>query len=181
MPTSGFSIIWRSVGRFFRRTDPSAPGYGERGQYAGAPDPEALVDALDEETSEMLAKLAERERVDAYDYALDLLRYTIRFQYRESDQRITRWKDLTGREQEVAALVCRGKTNQEIAAKLCISEETVKKHVSSVLRKFEVKGRGILKWMLDDWGFENPEKPWESQGDIGPGSPQPPSLHPPER
>lgn len=162
MPSSGFSIIWRSVGRFFRRMGISNPGSPEREPFPRALDPEELVDALDEETGVMLAKLADRESVDVYDYALDLLRYTIRFHYQETDRRITRWKDLTRREQEVAALVCRGKTNAQIAARLYISEETVKKHVSSALRKFGVKGRGILRWTLDDWGFQNPEKPWES-------------------
>jgi DNA-binding CsgD family transcriptional regulator/predicted outer membrane lipoprotein len=46
---------------------------------------------------------------------------------------------LSPREREVLGLVCAGKGNKAIAAELSISEQTVKTHVSSILRK---TGRG---------------------------------------
>ena len=48
---------------------------------------------------------------------------------------------LTEREQEVLPLIVAGKTNQEIALALKISEKTVEKHVGSILNKFNVASR----------------------------------------
>lgn len=48
---------------------------------------------------------------------------------------------LTPREQQVLELVVDGKTNAEIAALLFISENTVKKYLSSVLQKFHLSSR----------------------------------------
>ena len=48
---------------------------------------------------------------------------------------------LTRREQEVYALLAEGKSNREIAAKLVISELTVKVHVRHVLKKLGVRTR----------------------------------------
>ena len=47
----------------------------------------------------------------------------------------------TQRELKVLELVCLGLTNPEIASKLYISNHTVKAHVASILKKFEVKNR----------------------------------------
>ncbi|PDV99678.1 response regulator [Candidatus Chloroploca asiatica] len=49
--------------------------------------------------------------------------------------------DLTPREQEVLALVTHGANNGEIAAKLRISQSTVKYHVSSILAKLGASSR----------------------------------------
>jgi len=48
---------------------------------------------------------------------------------------------LSGREQEVLRLLSRGQTNKEIAEDLEISENTVKAHLKSVLRKLGVGNR----------------------------------------
>ncbi|GII79960.1 DNA-binding response regulator [Sphaerisporangium rufum] len=51
------------------------------------------------------------------------------------------WELLSAREQEVARMVAAGAVNREIAARLFITEGTVKNHVSSVLRKLGLRDR----------------------------------------
>jgi len=48
---------------------------------------------------------------------------------------------LTGRERQVLTLMCEGKSNQEIAMTLHISEGTVKFHVNGILSKLDVSDR----------------------------------------
>ncbi len=50
-------------------------------------------------------------------------------------------EELTPREMEVLRQVAMGRTNNEIAAALSITEETVKSHVGSVLSKLQVENR----------------------------------------
>ncbi len=49
--------------------------------------------------------------------------------------------ELTGREQDVLELVADGLTNKEIGKRLNIAEDTVKKHVQSVIAKLGAAGR----------------------------------------
>jgi DNA-binding NarL/FixJ family response regulator len=49
--------------------------------------------------------------------------------------------DLTEREREILDLVARGLTNPAIAARLFLSEKTVRNHVSNVFAKLHVSGR----------------------------------------
>lgn len=51
---------------------------------------------------------------------------------------------LTKREQEVARLVCEGRSNQEIADDACLSLPMVKKHLHATFRKLEVPSRSRL-------------------------------------
>jgi DNA-binding NarL/FixJ family response regulator len=48
---------------------------------------------------------------------------------------------LSGREREVLELVSEGRANKEIAAELCVSVFTVKRHVQNILRKLGVDSR----------------------------------------
>lgn len=48
---------------------------------------------------------------------------------------------LTGREIEVIRLIAGGESNSEIAKSLCISEKTVKNHVSNIFKKIGVNDR----------------------------------------
>lgn len=50
-------------------------------------------------------------------------------------------KELTEREKEVLALVSQGDSNAVISKKLCISEWTTKKHITSILGKLGVESR----------------------------------------
>jgi len=52
--------------------------------------------------------------------------------------------DLTNREQEVLKLIISGKSNNEIAEELFISINTVKKHLTHIFKKTEVKNRTEL-------------------------------------
>jgi DNA-binding CsgD family transcriptional regulator/tetratricopeptide (TPR) repeat protein len=51
---------------------------------------------------------------------------------------------LTAREREILTMVVSGKSNRDIATALFISPKTVSVHVSALLRKFGVSGRGDL-------------------------------------
>jgi DNA-binding CsgD family transcriptional regulator len=55
---------------------------------------------------------------------------------------------LTRREQEVARLVCGGRSNQEIADDACLSLPMVKKHLHAVFRKLEVPSRSRLMTLM---------------------------------
>jgi len=54
------------------------------------------------------------------------------------------YKYLTERESEVLHMVSLGLTNKKIAEKLYISEHTIKKHISSILSKLDMKNRKDL-------------------------------------
>lgn len=64
-----------------------------------------------------------------------------------------KWQALSFREQQVAALACRGYTNKQIGSRLSISSETVKTHVRNVLTRFNLRGKEELRQTLADWDF----------------------------
>ncbi|MBD5549578.1 MAG: response regulator transcription factor [Lachnospiraceae bacterium] len=55
---------------------------------------------------------------------------------------------LTKRECEIAILICQGMSNGEIAENLCISEATVKKHVSNIFEKLGCSKREQIRMKL---------------------------------
>ena len=48
---------------------------------------------------------------------------------------------ITSREREILVLIAQGRANKEIAAELGIAEDTVKRHISNILQKFDVNDR----------------------------------------
>ncbi len=62
--------------------------------------------------------------------------------------RLPHLAQLTSREQEVAGLVCDGRSNQEVAENARLSVPMVKKHLHAVFRKLEVPSRSRLMTLM---------------------------------
>jgi DNA-binding CsgD family transcriptional regulator len=63
--------------------------------------------------------------------------------------------ELSPREREVLRMLCLGMSNRQIAEQLGVSPETVKTHVSGVLRKLRVESRGqAVARVVDDLASE---------------------------
>ncbi|GAB4218004.1 MAG: response regulator transcription factor [Rhodoferax sp.] len=62
----------------------------------------------------------------------------------------------TPRQMEVLHWLMQGQSNREIAQTLMLSEETIKTHVSVLLRAFGVKTRVQLALEADRWGYRQP-------------------------
>ena len=118
-----------------------------------------FVMRFDPEMTKILSETAHQEDMDTGPFILELVNNALHGP--DTLQLIEMWQKLTKREQEVAALACQGLTNPQIAEILGITEETVKKHIRGTLRKFNIRGRGILKWILEGWNFDNPQEPWK--------------------
>jgi DNA-binding NarL/FixJ family response regulator len=59
----------------------------------------------------------------------------------ELDPDLERYNQLSLREQQVVQLIGQGLKNKQISDRLCISETTVRHHLTSIFRKLEVKHR----------------------------------------
>lgn len=100
---------------------------------------EGLLQALDE--------LAERENRRTAEIAHDLLIAALT-QRLKDDANVEHWKALSPRERQVAALICGGYTDRQIAASLGLSPSTVKVHVRNILHKFDLRSREALRRAL---------------------------------
>ena len=60
---------------------------------------------------------------------------------------------LTGREVEILDCIARGKSNKQIAVELNISDQTVKNHITAILRKLNVNDRtqAVIHAMRHGW------------------------------
>ena len=99
-----------------------------------------------------LTTLSQHEGRPEDDLVQDLLAAGLTHYY-ESEDLWRKWRSITPREQDVAALACLGFSNREIATRLHISPNTVKSRLQNVLRKFNLHNRADLRVMLADWDF----------------------------
>ena len=72
--------------------------------------------------------------------------------------------ELTTREIQILALIAEGKSNKEIAAKLVISINTVKVHVSNIFQKIEVSSRTEATLYAIENGIVSPALPQGTPG-----------------
>ncbi len=113
---------------------------------------ERLSFSADASLIRSLQNLAEHERRPEGELAAELLTYALA-QRDAAEANLQNWRSLSEREQQVTALVCLGFTNRQIAARLVISPETVKTHMSRVLLKFGLRSRAELRQVLAEWDF----------------------------
>ena len=107
---------------------------------------------FDKELIASLRMLSEKERRPEDEVAADLLAQALA-ERDAAEACLRRWRALSPREQDVAALVCLGCTNRQIAARLHISPETVKTHVRNVLYRFDLHSKAELRQALAAWDF----------------------------
>ena len=60
---------------------------------------------------------------------------------------------LTARERDLVELIARGLDNAQIAARLTLSEKTVRNHITSIFAKLEVENRSQAIVLARDAGF----------------------------
>jgi DNA-binding CsgD family transcriptional regulator len=108
--------------------------------------------ALDTSLHTALLDLATREHRPAGEIQADLLTAALAQRHLHSHL-YERWQALSPREQQVTALTCLVLTNRQIAARLGVSEETVKTHVHNSLVKFNLHGKSELRIALREWDF----------------------------
>ena len=99
-----------------------------------------------------IKRLAYREGMPPDEMTVEILQAGIadRWDYHRS---VKLWQKLTPKEQEVAAFICLGLSNDQIAEKLHISRGTVRTHVRHIFQKFEVENRVKVQEILRWWEF----------------------------
>lgn len=114
--------------------------------------PSRLTFDMDQEMVRSLHHLARRERRSEDELAAELLSMALE-QRDAAEANLRRWQALSQREQQIAALICLGYTNRQIANQLVLSYETVRSHVRNVLYKFGLRSKLELRQALSDWDF----------------------------
>jgi DNA-binding NarL/FixJ family response regulator len=107
---------------------------------------------LDKEIKEYLGRLAKcyRRTIESVSGAIELRGPYVSDHHRrvaEFVDAITgemKKYDMTPRQQEIAIFIATGQSNREIAAKLFITEYTVKDHVKKIFQIFDIKNRSEL-------------------------------------
>lgn len=111
---------------------------GAAGYCAKEVDPECLLTAIDEVAMGKYVIGKEIYTEGAFKQWLNLQMEQTKHTYSEPG---SPYHPLSEREMEVLTAVVEGMSNKEIASQLGISHQTVKNHVTSILRKFGVEDR----------------------------------------
>ncbi len=107
---------------------------------------------LDEDLRALLYDLADVEQRSVDEVANDLIQQALD-ERREATSSVRIWRLLSPRQQQITALICLGYTNQQIAARLKISPETVKSHIRGVLTRYGLRSKAELSRHLTNWDF----------------------------
>ena len=94
-----------------------------------------------------VSQIAEREGRPEPDIVTQLLVAGLQ-KYYSRQEIMPKWESLTARQKQVAMLIEKGMTNEEIARRLSVSVETIKTHVATILRKFNVHDKSEVRQML---------------------------------
>jgi DNA-binding NarL/FixJ family response regulator len=73
--------------------------------------------------------------------------------------------NITAREQDVIRLIVQGHRNKEISEELCISVSTVKKYITSIYHKLDLKSRDELIALFSS-PLENSSEPLSSSENL---------------
>jgi len=120
-------------------------------------DPGPRYYKFSESTQVTLKTLSEHEGLPEHKLAQNLIAAGLS-EYYSTDELMQKWEILSARERDVAALICLGYSNQEIAVRLVITTGTVKTHITNLLRKFQLDSRYELRNLLAEWDFSAWEK-----------------------
>ncbi len=107
---------------------------------------------LEADLQAAMLELAQREQRQPDELVAELLSSALA-QRQGTDVLQQRWQSLSRREQEVVAFTCLDCTNRQMAARLEISEETIKTHMQNALVKFHLHGKSQLRMVLEGWDF----------------------------
>lgn len=100
-----------------------------------------LTDASALEVWRAIRDVAAGEAVCPPSLSVSLFRFVARAQMSVPGERVQRISDFSPRQQQLAGLIRQGLSNKEVAARLNLSEQTVKNHVHRMLRKVGASDR----------------------------------------
>jgi DNA-binding CsgD family transcriptional regulator len=123
---------------------------------------ETRVFLKDEELIAAIKEVAKRESRTEEEIVVEFTKVGLN-QFLTQNELETRWSSLSQREQQVAALICLGHRNYEIANILSIAPETVKTHLQRIFDKFHLRSSKELRFALKDWNFR---EWWENKQQI---------------
>jgi len=108
----------------------------------------------DEELIAVIKDVAKQQKRAEEEIIADFTKVGLN-QFLTQNELQNRWSSLSHREQQVAALICLGYRNYEIAQTLGIAPETVKTHLQHIFDKFHLRASRELRLALKDWDFHD--------------------------
>ena len=111
------------------------------------PKPSPRTFELSESLQVTLSAFAQHAGRPEHEFTSDMVAAGLK-QYLLREKLKPKWQSLTRREKDVARLIDKGFTNDQIAKRLSLSPETIKTHVARILLKFGVRKKSDLRHML---------------------------------